>query len=575
VAEYTGPKPYTSYCSDFCPTAPGIAEFWDDIYGELAEVFSNSDFIHTGLDEAHGFGFCNRCQAFQKEHGNAGLLAMYLDMLNRIVRKHGKQMMYWDPWGGLGVKYGDWMKRRPHADFLDQAYCFDYEYGNWSKWRIDLLQKAGIKKLYVSPGVIGWGCIYPDYGMAMNNVREFILAGLKAGAEGVCTTTWEMSPGNFFEQTWYGHVYTAECAWSSKMTDLDVFDRKFASSFLGLTGDDRGQAVYKLVRAYTAHPFNEQFWGTAGERGQTYTFCTTLFRRSISELTEPFQPTYFHGKMRPFPEAKEAEGLMQLTDDILKTIERIRPDVKRNPMTLDFMEVAARSYRHVARKIIARERCVALYREAKQLSATDRAAAGERLNKIAHELGALKDDYPYFTTMYTRGMNECGAPASCSGVFKGVEARLDRQIATVRQTAKRLQEDPTCKLPAAATLGLGAGGPYTKVGEWTPQTTPTEVGQLRYDVTSFIAEPGAYTVRLLYQSGRHGVTTRAAGLLADDKEVAQDNHKGWSGASQFDHIYTLEAPQVAGAKKWTLVVTIDGTKGTDSTGNVEIRREEQ
>ena len=177
--------------------------------------------------------------------------------------------------------------------------------------------------------------------------------------------------------------------------------------------------------------------------------------------------------------------------------------------------------------------------------------------------------------MYTRGMNECGAPAGSGGAFKGPESRLERQIATVRQTAKMLADDPNAKLPAAAALGLGAGGPYTKVGEWTPQTTPKGPGELRFDVTSFIAEPGAYTVRLLYQSGRHGVTTCAATLLADDKEVAKDNHKGWSGASQFDHVYTLEPPQVPGMKKWILVVTIDGRQGTDSTGNVEIRREQE
>ena len=87
VEQYQGPRPYTSYCTDFCSTAPGIRPFWTDVYGELAEVFSTSDFIHTGLDEAHGFGLCNRCQAYQKGHGNAGLLAMYLDMLNDIIRQ--------------------------------------------------------------------------------------------------------------------------------------------------------------------------------------------------------------------------------------------------------------------------------------------------------------------------------------------------------------------------------------------------------------------------------------------------------------------------------------------------------
>ncbi len=570
VAEYAGPKPYTTYCSGFCPTAPGIEKFWDDIYGELAEVFSNSDFIHTGLDEAHQFGFCNRCQAFQKAHGNAALLAQYVDMLNRIVRKHGKTMMYWDPFGGLGVNYRDWMKRRPQADFLEQAYGFDYEYANWSKWRIGLLQKAGIKNLYVSPGVIGWGCIYPDYDIATHNIREFILAGLKAGAAGVCTTTWSLVTGAFFEQTWYGHIYTAQCAWSSKSTDLDAFDRKFAASFFGLTGEDRGQVVSQLVRDYTKRPFREQFWGTAGENTNTYRFCTTLFWRSMAELTAPFQPQYFSGKMRPFPDAKEADGLVQLTDDVLKTIDRIRPLVKRNQMTLDFMELAARSYRHVARKIIVRERCCGLYREANQLAATDRAAAIERLHRIAAELDTLTADFPYFVAMYTRGRNECGASAGCERPLQAVESWLQRQIATIRKAEKTLAEQPQTPMPAAVAFGLGAAGPYDKVGQWTPQTTPHGVGQLRFDATPLINKPGTYAVRFLHQSGRHGITTCAAALLADGKEVARDTHPGWTGGSSFDNIYTLEVPQAGGAKKWTLVVTIDGSKGTDAAGDIAV-----
>lgn len=575
VDEYAGPKPYTSYCSGFCPTAPGIEKFWNDIYGELAEVFSNSEFIHAGLDEAHQFGFCNRCQAFQKEHGNAGLLAQYVDMLNRTIRRHGKTMMYWEPFGGLGVSYPDWMKRRPKNDFQDQAIGFDYEYGNWSRWRIGLLQKAGFHRLFVSPGVIGWGCIYPDYGVATKNIREFILAGLKANAEGVCTTTWEMGAGNFFEQTWYGHVYTAQCAWSSKMTDLEVLDRNFGSSFFGLTSEDRGQAICRMVRAYTERPFNEQFWGTAGENGCTYTFCTTLFWRSMGELTMPFQPAYFSGKMRPFPEAKEAEGLLQRTEETLQTIQRIRPSVKRNQITLDFIELAARSYRHVARKIIVRERCAGLYREAKRRLPADRAAAVAGLRQIADELGTLADDYPYFTAMYTRGMNECGAPANSGNIFQGVRATLDRQIATIRTAAETLAKEPQARMPAAVQLGLGPGGPWDKLGQWTPETTPKSVGQLQFDATPCITASGAYLVRLLYQSGRHGVNTCGVALLADGQEVAQDRHRGWSGASQSNHIYLLEVPKTSGVKKWTLVVTLESNNLTDSTGDVAILRESE
>ena len=568
VAEYTGPKPFTTYCSGFCPTAPGIEKFWDAIYGELAEVFSNSDFIHVGLDESHQFGFCNRCQAFEKAHGKAALFVQYVDMLNRNVRTHGKTMMYWEPWGGLAVpRLGDWIKQHPQADFLDQAIGFDYEYTNWSKWRIGLLQKAGLKRLYVSPGVVDWGDIYPDYGIATKNISAFILAGLKAGAEGVCTTTWSLTTGAFFEQTWYGHVYTAQCAWSSKQTDLDVFDYNFASSFFGLTGEDRGQVVSKLVRDYTKRPFREEFWGTAGENGATVGFCTKLFWSSLCDLTAPYRPQYFVGKTRDFPDTKEAERLVQLTDDILRTIDRIRPSVKRNQMTLDFMELAARSYRHVARKIIVRERCGGLYREAEHLAATDRAAARERLRRVVAELDALKADYRYFTAMYTRGMNECGSAANCVAPLKSVESLLDRQIATIRNVEKTLAKQSTTRMPPALAVGLGAAGPFNKIGQWTPQTTPHGVGQLRFDATPLIDKAGKYYVRLLFQTGKHGITTCAVALLADGKEVAHDTHQGWTPGPQF---YTLDVPQAASMKKWTLMVTVDGSKGTDSTGDIAV-----
>jgi hypothetical protein len=59
----------------------------------------------------------------------------------------------------------------------------------------------------------------------------------------------------------------------------------------------------------------------------------------------------------------------------------------------------------------------------------------------------------------------------------------------------------------------------------------------------------------------------------DDKEVARDTHPGWTGGSSFDNVYTLDVPQAASGKKWTLVVTIDGSKGTDAAGDVAVVRE--
>jgi hypothetical protein len=82
-------------------------------------------------------------------------------------------------------------------------------------------------------------------------------------------------------------------------------------------------------------------------------------------------------------------------------------------------------------------------------------------------------------------------------------------------------------------------------------------------------------VRLQYLSGRHGIATCAAALLADGTEVARDTHPGWTGGSSFDNVYTLQVPQTAGVKNWTLVVTIDGRKGTDATGDIAVLYESE
>jgi len=80
--------------ADLCTTNPDTLKLAEELISEWVEV-SNSLYIHLGGDEAWHFAQCAECLKRVEAIGRGKVLAEYFNELNKLVKRHGRQMMIW------------------------------------------------------------------------------------------------------------------------------------------------------------------------------------------------------------------------------------------------------------------------------------------------------------------------------------------------------------------------------------------------------------------------------------------------------------------------------------------------
>jgi hypothetical protein len=114
--------------------------------------------------------------------------------------------------------------------------------------------------------------------------------------------------------------------------------------------------------------------------------------------------------------------------------------------------------------------------------------------------------------------------------------------------------------------------PGEVIGDWTPvMLSDTEFKDLEWDMTPLVDRGGAYSVRLDYQTGAHGILLQGAWLLEDGKEVARDIHDGFAGFASRNDRFRLFLPAYHAGARYTLRVKARGDGGTDSRGQAMLR----
>lgn len=117
------------------------------------------------------------------------------------------------------------------------------------------------------------------------------------------------------------------------------------------------------------------------------------------------------------------------------------------------------------------------------------------------------------------------------------------------------------------------GGNGTLLGSWTPGKLTSSSLELEWEASANIKDAGPYEVIMLYQKGEHGIAIDWVALVEDGKEIARDTHHGWSGYGKDNIVYTLELPVRKPQSVYTIKAGIDCHLGTDSTGDVLIRKQ--
>lgn len=199
---------------------------------EFMGLFSTGYFNICG-DET--FDLCKgRSRALGEERG---VKRVYLDFLKRLcdlVGKNGKIPMYW----------GDVLLEKPGllSEMPQDAICLNWEYyPEVTEEKTRLLTEAGVKHMYLCPGVQSWNHLINRHSDAYRNISLMCRNAHKYGAQGVLNTEWgDLGHIAHPEFSTVGQIYGAAFSWSDQPMAEEEINR--AISVLQY-GDAKGELV--------------------------------------------------------------------------------------------------------------------------------------------------------------------------------------------------------------------------------------------------------------------------------------------------------------------------------------------
>lgn len=356
--------------SVFCPLVERTYAVLGDFLSEYAPCFE-SRFFHAGCDETVELGM-GRSKDKAKEIGIAGLYLQHIKRLDDMIKKHGKRMMFW---GDIALHHREMIPQLPK-----DIVVMNWTYGAAQSFddRLQAFQDAGLDQ-FVCPGVDCWSRMFPNYGNAVVNIRNFVRDGYKHGALGMLNTTWDDDGENLFGYNWYGAVFSSECAWAPETVEVGRFDRKFACQFYGPNTDDVVRATWLLAdtNAIPAVAMNPD----------------GLFREDPFTGPSPLMGRGFAGRMAKIgPMAAEALALLA----------KAAPGVARDRDNLDYLVFAGKRIAFTGRKFVACDEVAKAYRDAFDLQFRNKAEAAAMVSRGRDALNGLADEVPPLREEYKR-----------------------------------------------------------------------------------------------------------------------------------------------------------------------------
>jgi hypothetical protein len=537
----------------FCTSEPKVWEFLDDVFGELCEAFPDSEFLHVGADEFEmDFGKCPRCAQKVAQEGVGGLYAEHMNKLNALCKKHGRQMLFWPSHYGptpalsnMTLQYQDKLDK----DTIPTEWIY---HGPAQYPQIAQYQKAGFKDVFCCPAVVGYSQIYPDYRTTFRGISGFYRAGAQAGCGGAYCTTWEFMHGALVENSWYGLLYAAECSWLPQSTTRADFDRRVADLWWGINAEAGAQ-----LTGLIADPLDAPAMPGAWRNLRTLTDLIWCAPNRVMRQVGLRQPAL----------VQTAPATVAALQGQEARLAELGKGARRNELTLRAADLALRMMRYGVAKLDTFSRQTAQYQAAAEALATDAAQSAAKLQEVVADLKRLQVQAEELATGYGYFVQDCGA-------YKGDFDRLAKQaqdLAGMVQQLEQLREQAAAgalqQLPPGDRFGF-LKGTYRKIGDWAPAQMSPKGVTLRFDVTNLVKGPGTLQVEWQYTRGAHGCDLTATRLLCDGKVVAEDTHRGWTGAGDRDNAYRLELKDYRPGAKYEVEGDLASNGGTDSTGEV-------
>jgi hypothetical protein len=305
----------------FTPADPRTLRLMESFYEELADAFS-SPILFAGLDETTDIG-SGRSKETLDRLGHAKVYTDYYNGLNRIAKKLGKRLWIY---ATLAIDYPE------SLDLIDKDivmvnYTFSKPDSGDAWWDnlytyLPVLMEKGFTEV-VSPSIINWKRVYPDYTWAYNHTSALNNIGYDSGCVGSMSASWADDGGeNFREYNWYGYALHSELSWNAgRPVDQSVFAKRFGASFFGPGQEHLGTSLFELGKV---------------EGASDGTFDILY---GSKRLNEPFEPRQLENMQRA------GAHLDAFHDGWYK--DGRNPSVRRNAEFIPYIDFAYRRGRYV------------------------------------------------------------------------------------------------------------------------------------------------------------------------------------------------------------------------------------
>ena len=418
-------EPLRETADVLCPTNEATYQLLDYMYSEVCPLLLFSMF-NVCCDETWGLG-TGPSKTLADEIGVGGVYVRHLRRVHDLLKeKYNKRMMMW---GDIILQHPDKLDQIPKDTVM---LTWGYHAADSFEDQILPFTEAGYD-FFVCPGINNWSRILPDFGVTVQNIRNFVRDGAQHGALGMLNTEWEDDGEALQGYKWHGYAWGAECAWNASTTDIADFNRRIGGVLFGEPGDHFGQAIELLAETHRLPGMkammNARFW------------------------EEDLPP-----QQGPARSRAAAERLLGIVRPAIEHLEACQKDAVVNAHLLDAFLLGARRMELIGQRMLDGLRAAEAYTEAYQTAEPARRAA--LLAETAELIDGTRQAHIDLGREFQRiWLSEC-KPYALDWTMKRYADNDARYAAlAARVAAARAMAENNEPLPEPAAIGLAVPAP--------------------------------------------------------------------------------------------------------------------